>query len=89
MNKYIWHKSNVDPNSPGSIHATLAHGSLQDIKSLIQNLGKEKVIEAFKDHPEKLYSPTKSLSTYERKVYNTSKLISPPTMHVDDIKTAH
>ena len=62
--QYSWYSNNADKKSPETIHQILAFGSLDDIKSLKQTLGKETLTELFLRSPQKVYTaPTLNFIT--------------------------
>lgn len=56
LNPYTWYKRNISPDSPDSIHNTLMYGTLDDIKKILNQIGREKVIKIFSENPKKIYS---------------------------------
>lgn len=56
LNSYTWYKRNISPDSPDSIHNTLMYGTLDDIKQLLNHVGKAQVIKIFSETPKKIYS---------------------------------
>ncbi len=53
---YSWFTNKTDEKSPETIHQTLAFGSLNEIQSLKQTLGEEKLKKLFLDQPKKVYT---------------------------------
>lgn len=53
---YSWYTNAVKENTPDTIHQILAFGSLNDIRSLKNKLGEEKVKKLFLEHPKKIYT---------------------------------
>mgnify|MGYP003435278325 CR=1 FL=1 len=56
LNSYTWYKKDIPIDSADSIHNTFKYGTLKDIKDLINQAGKEKVISVFLEVPKKHYS---------------------------------
>ena len=55
-NQSVWYSPNTNSSSPDVIHQTLMYGTLNDVTSLIKDLGKDKVKEAFLKFPKKIYT---------------------------------
>ena len=54
--KNIWYSTNTNLQSPDAIHQTLMFGSLSDIKSLKDKVGKRKIKKIFLMYPKKIYT---------------------------------
>lgn len=55
MNR-LWYTASIDKNSPDTIHQILVFGTIEEIKSLKNKVGKEKVKELFLNYPKKVYT---------------------------------
>lgn len=55
MNRSWYHTSNND-KSPDTVHQILAYGTLEEISSMKEASGEEKIKELFLDHPKKVYT---------------------------------
>lgn len=54
--KRVWYSSNKNVNSSDSIHQILMFGTLREIKSLEEDLGRERLKELFLKYPKKIYT---------------------------------
>lgn len=56
--KQLWYSRSNAKDSPDTVHQVLAFGTLQDIKSLKNNLGNVKLKQLFLSYPKKIYTPS-------------------------------
>lgn len=56
MNKRVWYSTEITPSSADNIHQTLMFGTLEEIKSLLNAVGKKKIKERFLKSPKKIYT---------------------------------
>ena|SRR5258708_37722505 len=54
--KSVWYTDNPQLDSADTIHQVLMFGSLQEINSLKDKLGKTRIRKLFIDHPKKIYT---------------------------------
>jgi len=57
MKAYTWYKQESSIDSPETVHQILVYGTLRDIKELKNQIGQEKLIKYFIEHPQKKYTP--------------------------------
>lgn len=53
---YSWFTKSTNINTPDTIHQILAFGTLSDIKSLKEKIGKNKLKNIFVQNPRKIYT---------------------------------
>lgn len=56
MNKRVWYSTEMLPETADNIHQTLMFGTLEEIKYLLNAVGKKKIKERFLKSPKKIYT---------------------------------
>ncbi len=54
--KYTWYNRGAKIDNPETIHQIMSLGGLDEIRMLKQEIGIEKIREAYLQHPKKIYS---------------------------------
>ena len=58
IRNYTWYNKKLDLNRPEAIHQVLALGTIEEIKELLEAVGREQIEEIFLKYPSKVYRPS-------------------------------
>jgi|GEM_PF-6111420 len=58
IRNYTWYNKTLDFSKPEAVHQVLAFGTIEEIRELIERLGKAKIKSIFLNYPSKVYRRT-------------------------------